>query len=99
MKNGQSNSTEFWNSTYKKYIKTITFGNDLSNLPSTCTEENLCWDISEDPNQSKKVYGYLVDSGEKDTNDSTKSLYNLYIVSDAPIFAPADCSSLFILEI
>ena len=96
MKNGQSNSTEFWNSTYKKYIKTITFGNDLSNLPSTCTEENLCWDISEDPNQSKKVYGYLVDSGEKDTNDSTKSLYNLYIVSDAPIFAPADCSSLFI---
>ena len=96
MKNGQSNSTEFWNSTYTKYIKTITFGNDLSNLPSTCTEENLCWDISEDPNQSKKVYGYLVDSGEKDTNDSTKSLYNLYIVSDAPIFAPADCSSLFI---
>ena len=96
MKNGQSNSTEFWNSTYKKYIKTITFGNDLSNLPSTCTEENLCWDISEDPNQSKKVYGYLVDSGEKDTNDSTKSLYNLYIVSETQIFAPESCSDIFI---
>jgi len=41
MKNGES-GTEFWNENYKPYIRTINFGNDLSNLPSTCTEENLC---------------------------------------------------------
>ena len=95
MKNGQSNSTEFWNSTYTTYIKTITFGNDLSNLPSTCTEENLCWDISESATQKKKVYAYLIDSGLKDSNNPEQSLYNLYIVSDAPIFAPIDCLKIF----
>ena len=101
MKNGYSDDssanggTEFWNNNYKPYVRTINFGNDLSNLPSACTEENLCWDISEDPNQSKKVYGYLVDTGLKDSTDNTKSLYNLYIVSDAPIFAPSDCYSIF----
>ena len=89
------NGTEFWNNNYKPYVRTITFGNDLSNLPSSCNKENLCWDISEDPNQSKKVYGYLVDSGEKDTSDSTKSLYNLYIVSEAQIFAPDDSAYIF----
>ena len=46
MKNGHSAKSEFWNNTYKPYIRTITFGNDLSNLPSNCTEENLCWDVS-----------------------------------------------------
>ena len=46
MKNGYSAKSEFWNNTYKKYIRTITFGNDLSNLPSECTEANLCWDVS-----------------------------------------------------
>ena len=87
--------TEFWNNTYKKYIRTITFGNDLSNLPSSCTEENLCWNISESPTQKKKVYGYLVDTGLKDSTDNTKPLYNLYIVSEAPIFAPSNCYGMF----
>ena len=65
MKNGDDGETEFWSDTYKPYIRTITFGNDLSNLPSTCTEDNLCWDISESQTQKKKVYGYLVDTGLK----------------------------------
>ena len=112
MKNGYKNtyvsgpgnidtSTEFWSTTYKPYIRTITFGNDLSNLPSSCTNENLCWDISYDANQNKKVYGYLVDSGltfnevDSSTSTTTKPLYNLYIVSEAPIFAPADCKYIF----
>ncbi len=88
-------STEFWSTTYKPYIRTITFGNDLSNLPSNCTEENLCWDISYNSSQKKKVYGYLIDSGLRDSTDTTKSLYNLYIVSEAPIFAPQDCLLFF----
>ncbi len=108
MKNGYSivpsanGGTAFWNKTYKPYIRTITFGNDLSNLPSNCTSKNLCWDISGSSSQKKKVYGYLVDSGlaveETDTSTSTtttKTLYNLYIVSEAPIFAPANCNDLF----
>ncbi len=101
MKNGYSSDssanggTEFWSNNYKPYIRTINFGNDLSNLPSTCNEENLCWDISESQTQNKKVYGYLVDTGLKDSTDNTKSLYNLYIVSDAPIFAPSNCEEIF----
>ena len=85
----------FWNEKYSPYIRTINFGNDLSNLPSSCTEKNLCWDISYDSSQNKKVYGYLVDSGLKDTTDTTKSLYNLHIVSEAPIFAPVNSSWIF----
>ena len=99
MKNGYSSTngggTEFWSNNYKPYIRTINFGNDLSNLPNSCTEENLCWDISESQTQNKKVYGYLVDTGLKDSTDNTKSLYNLYIVSEAPIFAPSNCERLF----
>ena len=95
MKNGYINDTGFWNNTYKPYIRTVDFDNNLSNLPSSCTEENLCWDISYDTSQKKKVYGYLIDSGYKDSTDNTKALYNLYIVSEAPIFAPADCSGIF----
>ena len=101
MKNGYSSDssanggTEFWSNNYKPYIRTINFGNDLSNLPSSCTLENLCWDISESQTQNKKVYGYLVDTGLKDSTDNTKSLYNLYIVSDAPIFAPSNCEKIF----
>ena len=87
--------TEFWNAVYRSYIRTINFGNDLSNLPSTCTEENLCWDISESATQKKKVYGYLVDTGLKDSTDNTKSLYNLYIVSETVIFAPSNCEGIF----
>ena len=102
MKNGYSGSTEFWNNTYKPYVRTITFDNDLSNLPSSCTEENLCWDISYSSTQKKKVYGYLIDSGltisETDSSTSTtvnKPLYNLYIVSEAQIFAPSRCNNIF----
>ena len=99
MKNGYSLSanggTEFWNSNYGPYIRTINFGNDLSNLPSSCTEENLCWDISYDTSQNKKVYGYLVDTGLKDSTDNTKPLYNLYIVSEAQIFAPSSSNYIF----
>ena len=101
MKNGYSyvssanGGTEFWNNTYKPYIRAITFENDLSNLPSNCTEENLCWDISYSSSQKKKVYGYLTDSGYKDSTDSTKTLYNLYIVSESKIYAPNNCNSIF----
>ena len=101
MKNGYSSDssanggTEFWNSNYRAYIRSITFGNNLSILPSTCSEESLCWDISESETQNKKVYGYLVDTGLKDSTDNTKSLYNLYIVSETPIFAPSNCSYIF----
>ena len=108
MKNGYSedesvnDGIEFWNSNYRPYIRTINFGNDLSNLPSSCTEENLCWDISYDTSQNKKVYGYLIDNGltisETDSSTSTtvnKPLYNLYIVSEAQIFAPSRCNNIF----
>ena len=99
MKNGYSliapGGTEFWNLNYRPYIRTINFGNDLSNLPSSCTEENLCWDISYDTSQNKKVYGYLVDTGLKDNTDNTKPLYNLYIVSEAQIFAPSSSNYIF----
>ena len=102
MKNGYSGKTEFWSDTYKPYVRTITFDNDLSNLPSSCTEENLCWDISYSSTQKKKVYGYLIDSGltisETDSSTSTtvnKPLYNLYIVSEAQIFAPSRCKNIF----
>ena len=98
MKNGgmyYNSITEFWSDNYKPYIRIINFDNDLSNLPSSCTEENLCWDISETTTQKKKVYGYLVDTGLKDSTDNTKPLYNLYIVSEAQIFAPSDCTGIF----
>ena len=93
---------DFWKDDYRTYIRTINFNNDLSNLPSNCTEENLCWDVSYDASQKKKVYGYLIDSGltvsETDSSTSTiteKVLYNLYIVSEAPIFAPTGCDFMF----
>ena len=98
MKNGNgvtsSDRMYFWKDNYRPYIRTITFGNDLSNLPSNCTEENLCFDVTGDGSK-KKVYGYLIDSGLKDSNNPEQSLYNLYIVSEAPIFAPQDCSLFF----
>ena len=96
MKNGNGVTSDsrlyFWKDTYRPYIRTITFENDVSNLPSSCTEENLCWDVS-DTGSKKKVYAYLIDSGLKMNNQFT--LYNLYIVSEAPIFAPSDCSLFF----
>ena len=99
MKNGASAKTEFWSDTYKPYIRTINFENDLSNLPSSCSEENLCWDISYNENQNKKVYGYLIDSGYKYSKDNTKILYNLYIVSETKIYAPIDCCEMFSMRI
>ena len=103
MKNGVSyvpsthayNGTEFWNDDYRPYIRMINFGNDLSNLPDVCNDANMCWDVSGISGQKKKVYAYLVDSGLKDSTDITEALYNLYIVSEAPIFAPIDCSFMF----
>ena len=90
MKNGNGVTSSarmyFWKDNYRPYIRTITFGNDLSNLPSECTEENLCFDVTGDGSK-KKVYAYLIDSG--------LNLLNLYIVSEVPIFAPADCSLFF----
>ena len=105
MKNGYIDDASqilFWKDTYRPYIRAIAFSNDLSNLPSSCTEENLCWDISYNSSQKKKVYGYLIDSGltvsETDSSTSTtteKALYNLYVVSEAPIFAPFSCYGVF----
>ena len=95
MKNGNSNKTAFWGYTYRAYIRTITFSNDLSKLPSSCTEKKLCWDVSYDASQENKVYAYFTDSGYKDSTDKTKSTYNLYIVSEATIAAPSDCSNMF----
>ena len=97
MKNGNGVTSDsrlyFWKDTYRPYIRTITFGNDLSNLPSSCVgDSDLCWDVS-DAESKKKVYAYLIDSGLKMNNQFT--LYNLYIVSEAPIFAPQDCSLFF----
>lgn len=101
MKNGYSSDasanggTEFWNDTYRPYIRTVNFVNNLSNKPSECTSANMCFDISLSSSQGKKVYAYLVDSGLKDKTDSTKSLYNLYIASDYEILAPANSDKLF----
>ena len=103
MKNGVSyvpsthtyNGTEFWSDDYRPYIRMINFSNDLSNLPENCNDTNLCFDVSNSSSQIRKVYAYLVDSGLKDSNNSGQSLYNLYIVSGAPIFAPVDCSFMF----
>ena len=97
---GSTSRLYFWKDTYRPYIRTITFGNDLSNKPESCIgDSDLCWDISYSSSQKKKVYAYLVDSGLKDSTDTTKSLYNLYIVSEAPIFAPENCSRLFSLDV
>ena len=106
MKNGNGVTSDsrlyFWKDTYRPYIRTINFGNDLSNLPSSCTEENLCFDVSESSSK-KKVYAYLINSGlttgtntyDDNDNEILGPLYNLYIVSEAPIFAPSDCSLFF----
>ena len=69
MKNGNGVTSDsrlyFWKDTYRPYIRTITFGNDLSNLPSSCVgDSDLCWDVS-DAESKKKVYAYLIDSGLK----------------------------------
>ena len=93
MKNGYSAKSEFWSDTYKSYIRTVSFVKNISNVPSTCDEANLCWDVTE--SETKKVYAYLVDSGLKDSTDNTKALYNLYIASEVEIIAPANCCEMF----
>ena len=92
MKNGASSKTEFWSDSYRPYIKTISFEKNINNLPSTCDNANLCFDISS-TDSKRQVYAYLKDSGSKDASNNV--LYNLYIASDAPIFAPFNCDSLF----
>ena len=66
MKNGYNGNssanggTEFWNNTYKPYIRTIKFDNDLSSLPSSCTgDSDRCWDVSYSSSQNKKLYSYF----------------------------------------
>ena len=111
MKNGASyvpsthtyNGTEFWSDDYRPYIRMINFSNDLSNLPETCNDTNLCFDVSNGPSQIRKVYAYLVDSGltagtntyDDNGSEILSPLYNLYIVSEAPIFAPSNCYGMF----
>ena len=92
MKNGNRAKSEFWSDSYRPYIKTISFEKNINNLPSTCDNANLCFDISS-TDSKRKVYAYLKDSGSKDASNNV--LYNLYIASEAPIFAPADCNNLF----
>ena len=111
MKNGVSyndetyeiDMTEFWSNTYRDNIKTINFVNDISNLPTSCTgDSDLCWDVSYSSTQNKKVYAYLIDTGtyglvaHGDQADfNYEKLYNLYIASEAPIFAPSSCYYMF----
>ena len=85
-----STSSNFAPNNYKSYIRSITFDKGLDNLPSSCTATNLCWDITLEG--SNKTYSYLIDSGLK-YNDNI--LYNLYIVSNSVISAPADCTQFF----
>lgn len=77
-----------WKDEYRLKIKNITFSNDLSNLPSSCTEANLCWDIT-DSESIYPVYHYLV----QNETDTTK--YDAYIVSEEKIYAPKDSSGMF----
>ena len=77
-----------WKDEYRLKIKNITFSNDLSNLPSSCTEANLCWDIT-DSESIYPVYHYLV----QNETDTTK--YDAYIVSEEKIYAPKDSSGIF----
>ena len=79
-----------WKDEYRLKIKNITFSNDLSNLPSSCTEANLCWDIT-DSESIYPVYHYLVQ------NDADTTKYDAYIVSEEKIYAPKDSSGIFAL--
>ena len=81
-----------WSSPYISIVKTINFLNDLSDMPSSCTEENLCWDIT-DSKSKYPVYHYL----KQNETDTTK--YDAYIVSEKKIYAPADSSGIFELYV
>ena len=77
-----------WKAEYRTAIKTITFSNDLSILPTECTEANLCWDIT-DTEGAYPVYNYLK------ANETNSTLYDSYIVSEEKIYAPRDSSGIF----
>lgn len=77
-----------WKAEYRNAIKTITFSNDLSVLPTECTEANLCWDIT-DTESAYPVYNYLK------ANETNSTLYDSYIVSEEKIYAPRDSSGIF----
>ena len=87
----RTSTAGMWKDEYRKLIKTLTFSNDLSNMPTNCTEENLCWDIS-DESSAYPVYHYLVQ------NQTETTKYDAYIVSEQKIYAPKDCFALFDLS-
>lgn len=69
---------------------------NIDNKPTSCTgNSDLCWDVSYDSNQDKKVYAYLTDSELTDSTDTTKTLYDLHVVSTGIILAPQGCWSMF----
>ena len=77
-----------WKSEYRTIIKTVNFSNDLSILPTECTEANLCWDIT-DTESAYPVYNYLK------ANETDSTLYDSYVVSKEKIYAPRDSSGIF----
>ena len=88
---GDENRAEgMWNKAYSLKVSSINFSTDLSNMPSECTEANLCWDISAESSRYP-VYHYLI----ANTEDSSK--YDAYIVSEKEIYAPVDSSNLLSL--
>ena len=92
MKNGSNAKDAFWADSYRDKIKTVTFVSSTSGVPSVCTSENLCFDITADGSE-RKVYAYLSDSGTVDLNGNV--LYDLKICANAFIFAPSDLSYFF----
>ena len=64
---GEGNTVGMWNKAYSPKVLSINFSTDLSNMPSECTEANLCWDIS-DESSRYPVYHYLT----ANTEDSSK---------------------------
>ena len=87
----RTSTVGMWKDEYRKLIKILTFSNDLSNMPTNCTEENLCWNIS-DESSAYPVYHYLVQ------NQTETTKYDAYIVSEQKIYAPKDCLALFDLS-
>ena len=88
---GDENRAEgMWNIAYSPKVLSINFSTDLSNIPSECTEANLCWDISAE-NSRYPVYHYLT------VNTEDSSMYDAYIVSEKEIYAPVDSSNLLSL--
>ena len=87
---GEGNTVGMWNKEYSLKVLSINFSTDLSNMPSECTDANLCWDIS-DESSRYPVYHYLT------ANAEDSSMYDAYIVSEKEIYAPVDSSYLLSL--